>query len=150
MDYNHVYTNLIANAQKRSSIIGYYEIHHIIPRSLGGGDDMSNLVELTAKEHFIAHLLLAKIYGGKMAVAAFIMSQYKKYKSRKYAWLKEGFSQHQRSTHTGKTHTNETKLKMSGSKKGSKNNFLGIIIQMNQKKKCPSMQVIDQKNIISK
>lgn len=40
----------------------YYEKHHIIPKALGGLNDTSNLVLLTAKEHYIAHWLLYKIY----------------------------------------------------------------------------------------
>jgi len=40
----------------------YVEKHHIIPKSEGGADDDENLVNLTAREHFIAHLLLARIY----------------------------------------------------------------------------------------
>lgn len=48
---------------------GYNERHHIVPRALGGSDDASNLVRLTAREHFIAHMLLAKIHGGVMWVA---------------------------------------------------------------------------------
>lgn len=40
----------------------YYESHHIVPRCLGGNDDKENLVLLTAREHFIAHRLLSKIY----------------------------------------------------------------------------------------
>lgn len=36
----------------------YVEKHHIVPRSEGGTDDRSNLVELYPREHFIAHWLL--------------------------------------------------------------------------------------------
>jgi len=39
----------------------YYEKHHIIPKSLGGSNRQSNLVDLTAKEHFIVHLLLTEM-----------------------------------------------------------------------------------------
>lgn len=39
----------------------YFETHHIVPKSLGGTDDKNNLVNLTAREHYIAHLLLVKI-----------------------------------------------------------------------------------------
>ena len=39
----------------------YYENHHIIPKSLGGKNDIENMIYLTAKEHFIAHLLLTKM-----------------------------------------------------------------------------------------
>jgi hypothetical protein len=38
----------------------YVENHHIIPKSLGGYDTKENLVYLTAREHYIAHLLLCK------------------------------------------------------------------------------------------
>lgn len=39
---------------------GYVEKHHILPHSLGGSDDDGNMISLTAREHYIAHLLLAK------------------------------------------------------------------------------------------
>lgn len=41
---------------------GYYECHHIKPRSLGGADDKNNIVKLTAREHFICHWLLVKMF----------------------------------------------------------------------------------------
>lgn len=37
----------------------YHERHHIIPKCLGGSNDKSNLIDLFAREHFIAHRLLA-------------------------------------------------------------------------------------------
>lgn len=37
-----------------------FEIHHILPKSLGGTNDSSNLVKLTYFEHVIAHYLLAR------------------------------------------------------------------------------------------
>jgi hypothetical protein len=40
----------------------YFEQHHIIPKCLNGINDKTNLVLLTAKEHFIAHKLLCEIY----------------------------------------------------------------------------------------
>jgi len=40
----------------------YYEKHHVIPRCLGGKDTYDNLVLLTAREHYLAHYLLTKIY----------------------------------------------------------------------------------------
>lgn len=43
----------------------YTEKHHIIPKSLGGGNSKSNLVTLTAKEHFVCHLLLTKMLVGR-------------------------------------------------------------------------------------
>ncbi len=62
------YYNLVENAQKqnRNKENGYYESHHIIPASLGGTEDVSNRVLLTAKEHYIAHYLLTKFTKGRM------------------------------------------------------------------------------------
>lgn len=51
--------------QKRISNIDYGEYgehHHITPRSLGGTDEDENVVKLTAREHFICHWLLVKMY----------------------------------------------------------------------------------------
>jgi hypothetical protein len=45
-----------------------YEIHHIIPKCLGGEDDSYNLVKLTYKEHYLAHYLLIKIFPEHTAI----------------------------------------------------------------------------------
>jgi len=58
--YTRYYYNIINNAKARS-IDGYSEQHHIIPKSLGGSNDKSNLVALTPREHFICHWLLTKM-----------------------------------------------------------------------------------------
>ena len=62
MNYQKIYNDLISRAQARESLSEYKETHHIIPRCMGGSDDKENLVELTGREHFIAHWLLCKIY----------------------------------------------------------------------------------------
>lgn len=55
-----------------------YEKHHIVPKSLGGSDSEDNIVTLTPREHYFAHLLLVKITSGndqvKMAQALRFMS----------------------------------------------------------------------------
>ena len=38
----------------------YSEKHHIIPKSLGGSNEKFNLIRLTAREHFLVHLLLTR------------------------------------------------------------------------------------------
>lgn len=115
MNYQAVYNSLIEKAQTRISQDGYTERHHIIPKSLGGGDEQSNLVRLTAREHFVAHLLLAKIYGEKMIYAAWMMmnANKKKYNNRQYAWVREQFVSLQTYQMTGTTRSDETKRKMS-------------------------------------
>jgi hypothetical protein len=48
----------IVDAAKSTS--GYTEQHHIIPKCLGGTDDADNLVNLSAREHFVCHWLQLK------------------------------------------------------------------------------------------
>lgn len=75
MDYKKIYNNLIERAKIRE-LDTYKEKHHILPKCMGGNNTKENLVCLTAREHYIAHLLLVKIYpsvgGLKMAVWAMI------------------------------------------------------------------------------
>ena len=63
MDYKKHYDNLIEKAkhQNLSSEV-YTERHHILPLSIGGSNDPSNIVKLTARQHYFAHKLLVKIY----------------------------------------------------------------------------------------
>jgi hypothetical protein len=60
--------NTIVSAAKLRQLEGdvYVERHHIIPRSLGGNNSLSNLVALTAREHFVCHLLLTKMVDGNL------------------------------------------------------------------------------------
>lgn len=62
MDYKKHYNLLIENSRSRDILDGYKEKHHIVPKCMGGDDNSSNLVELTAREHYIVHWLLHKIY----------------------------------------------------------------------------------------
>lgn len=67
MDYHRIYLDFIKDRRaKEPGLAGYSEKHHILPRSLGGDDDAENLIRLTPEDHFVAHLLLAKMHGGKM------------------------------------------------------------------------------------
>lgn len=67
------------DALRSQRIDGYFEKHHILPRSMGGSDDASNIICLTLRQHYIAHWMLWKAYGGKMAVAFDYMNGIKKY-----------------------------------------------------------------------
>ena len=66
MNYFIVYNNIIEKAKSRGLnkklLDGYFERHHIVPRCMNGTNDKSNLVLLTAREHYICHYLLWKIH----------------------------------------------------------------------------------------
>jgi hypothetical protein len=120
--YTVWYFNIINRAQQRE-IIGYFEKHHIIPKSLGGSNQKSNLVKLTAREHLICHLLLTKMTSGtanhKMVRAMFLMSTRGTINSRLYESLRKTYSLNRKLEQTGeknhfygKSHTKESIDKM--------------------------------------
>lgn len=74
MNYKRIYGEFIANRKGLEAVIaGYSEVHHIVPRCLGGGDESGNLIRLTAEDHFFAHVLLAKVHGGELWSALSMM-----------------------------------------------------------------------------
>jgi hypothetical protein len=97
MDYKQIYENIINRARGRQ-IRGYTERHHIIPRCIGGSDNVENLVSLTAKEHFVCHQLLVKIYPNnvKLIFAISAMARLRdgeRVGCREYNWLKNKISE---------------------------------------------------------
>lgn len=101
--YTRIYFSIIRHAQKRN-LDGYKERHHIIPRSLGGNDSSENLVDLTAREHFICHKLLVKmttgVARGKMAAAVILMAGSNG--SRVYESTRKLFAKSMSELHRGK------------------------------------------------
>jgi hypothetical protein len=96
MNYQKIHNQIIAKAQNRILDNIYSEEHHIIPVSMNGTNNKDNLVRLTAKEHFVIHHLLWKIYRNREMTKAFmLMCNTKrngvKYKvsAKEYAALKE-------------------------------------------------------------
>ena len=133
MTYSAVYCALI-ESRKQSPLTEdqYSEQHHIVPKSEGGSDDASNLVRLSAREHYIAHLLLVKIYNDAPMLRALTMMQCKsnshqrdfKFNARLYEKLRLKFSESisgENHWFYGKHHSEETKNKMSESHRGDKN-----------------------------
>ena len=59
MNYIKIYCNLIRKAKNRDTVEGYTEKHHIFPKSIFGNN--KNVVSLTGREHYVAHVLLQKI-----------------------------------------------------------------------------------------
>ena len=100
MDYQRIYSQIIERAKIRQ-IQGYKEKHHVIPKCLGGSNNKKNIVELTAREHFLCHRLLVEIHPKetKLWYALWLMTIGKqkhklniyKVSSRDYERLKQGF-----------------------------------------------------------
>lgn len=127
MNYTTIYDNIIAKGKTRGNDklkLDYYtEAHHIIPKSLGGTDEVSNLVLLTGREHFIAHLLLSKIHNNsKMNYALWMMcnSPGNKFKvhSRFYESSRIKHSNYTSELFSGKERTEEHKRNLSNALKG--------------------------------
>ncbi len=126
MDWNRVYSKIIENAKNREKDESLnYEIHHIVPRSIGGLDEDSNLVELTLREHFFCRVLLCSMFEEgsfekkKMIWAFNFMSGCSKYEnSKNYEKLKDQARIVQRNDRIGKTLSEETKRKISEAHKG--------------------------------
>jgi fructose-specific phosphotransferase system component IIB len=132
MNYQKVYQSLIDNRKTNPLPLDQYgEIHHIIPRSMGGSNDKDNLIRLTAREHYVAHHLLWKIHKtSKMAHAWFMMlrcdpNQKRFFTARQHeaATLahKDALRKSMKGADNhffGKSHTEETKKKLSELNKG--------------------------------
>lgn len=94
MNWKKVYDQIIENAKSRI-LLGYSESHHIVPKCLGGNDSSDNLVSLTAREHFICHMILCKITDGsdrsKMTWALHRMTFNGSYRvnSRQYEYIRK-------------------------------------------------------------
>lgn len=78
------YVNFIIACQNRVSNETYLESHHIIPKSIMPEyADLSihtwNAIDLTAREHIIAHILLHFAFGGKMSLALQFMFNCNRY-----------------------------------------------------------------------
>lgn len=69
------YNKFIAACKLAPVHDSYTELHHIIPKSMGGSDDAENLIRLSARQHFIAHWMLWKAYETHSLAFAFSMMQ---------------------------------------------------------------------------
>jgi hypothetical protein len=93
MDYQKIYNSIINRGLSRASFEGYNEVHHIIPKCLGGSNTEDNLVSLTPEEHYVCHQLLLKLYPNnrKLIYAARMMCvscPNSKRSNKLYGWIK--------------------------------------------------------------
>ena len=125
MNYKKIYNNLIIK-RKNISVIGYKEKHHIIPKCIGGSNDRDNLVNLTAREHYMAHALLCKIYPDNISICFAFNCMCFKWGSRDkrsgrhyrvnsyiYESCRKKLSEFMRKLKTGVPNTEEQKRKIS-------------------------------------
>ena len=131
MNYQNIYDRIINRAKSlekyRKDV--YVEVHHIIPLCIGGSNKKENLVILTAREHYICHNLLWRIYPNNLSLKhAFSLMTFAKsggqernyrVNSFTYERLKKERAQQlseqmkgENNPFYGKTHSEETKDKI--------------------------------------
>ncbi len=88
MNYDKHYKLLISRAKTRT-LNQHTETHHIVPRCMKGNNEVDNLAELTPEEHYLAHLLLCKMYptNHRLYMAAMMMCANRK-SNKVYGWLR--------------------------------------------------------------
>lgn len=132
--YSNWYYSIIEAAKSRVKIDCYTEKHHIVPKSLGGNNSATNIVSLTAKEHFVCHLLLPKMVTTqeaktKMWYAAYYMTRmsknHQRYKctGRTYQMLRENMKKANTlrpGPNKGKTFSEEWRANLSAAFRGRK------------------------------
>lgn len=126
--YTTWYYLIVEYARQNVNRDGYHEKHHIIPKSLGGSNNLDNIVKLSPKEHYICHLLLTKMVEGdeqrKMWFAAYMMMRgIRRHKpsARMYELLKQKMRdalKEKPGPNKGKIMSEEQKIKISLSQKG--------------------------------
>jgi len=146
--YTVWYNNIIQQAKSRDLPNEVYtEKHHVFPKSLGGDNSESNLVKLTAREHFICHLLLPRMLTGvakrnmTFAIWSMLNRDHSKQRSRhkvnsyKYQRLKIQVALASSQLHKGKTVSAKTRAKLSTYAKGRISPNKGKPISEEQKQK---------------
>jgi len=132
MNYQNIYDSLIKKRKLEPLKEGYFEKHHILPKCMGGDDSPENVVNLSAREHYIAHALLYHIHrNSKMAFAWFSMcrkskNQVRNITSKQYEMAKQKVSKTMKektgpkNSFFGKKHSENTKQKLREKNKGKK------------------------------
>lgn len=96
----------------------YHERHHVVPRCMEGNDNEDNLIDLFAREHFIAHKLLAEENpdNDKLTYAWWMMAHIGKVEisAEEYENARKAFSEVMK----GKTCSEEARQKISAANKG--------------------------------
>jgi hypothetical protein len=97
MNYQKIYNSLVSKTYTDD----YTEVHHIIPKCLGGTNDKDNLVRLSPEAHYLAHQLLVKIHpdNHKLVYAVNMMTmnlQGKRQNNKLFGWLRRRASEYRK------------------------------------------------------
>ena len=101
MNYEKIYTSLCERG-KTERDLDYCEIHHIIPKCMGGSNDLNNLTKLSYREHYLAHYLLIKMFPDNSGINYAFICMLRKHNekriltSRMYDTIKSNFSKYKR------------------------------------------------------
>ena len=134
MNYIKIHDQLIQKRQSNPLPENEYgENHHILPVALGGSDDESNLVRLSAREHYIIHHLLWKHHRSPKTAHAFnnmrrtSSNQERHFTARQHEVAIKAHSEAMKETMKGegnhfygRTHSEETKRLISVKQTGKK------------------------------
>lgn len=149
MNYRRIYMIIVTKAKEEMRLGlrkrrngNYYEKHHILPKSLFPlwTKRESNLVLLTAREHFFCHQLLTKIYPSRQmnfALWSFLTKDNKKLKlsSKDFEVLRS----------LDKSKSQETKNKISKANKGKRRTEECVIKMKEYQKAHPLSNEMRQK-----
>jgi NUMOD3 motif len=149
--FTHYITFIVNRQQRVLPDNTLYEKHHILPKSMGGVENKLNIIILTLKEHYIAHHILWKCYGGGMTLAFWCLQHAGSYSkkdkrilsSKAYERLRTEFINRKipeeviekiRKASTGRIKSQETKNKISKSNKGKRKGRVSSEITKNKQK----------------
>lgn len=140
--YRTVYQSIIIRAKSRgdknTKLDGVYtEVHHIVPKCMGGKDEDSNLCVVTFKEHVILHKILCILHpevGGLFHAVYFLLNQKRKdhlvntkdaefYRKKSIEYLRE-INLGKNNPAFGRKISEEHKQAISNANKGKKKSFL--------------------------
>lgn len=120
--YFHWYVDLVYTRQDRTYTKGYHR-HHIFPKAFCENEFdkncKSNIVLLTPREHFIAHVLLTKFLANENRRKMYgAMLFFKNKTSKEYEHFWREATRPENNNMFGKTHSTIARLKISEAQKG--------------------------------
>ena len=147
MTYEEFIDNIIQTRGRHGCGEEYHEKHHIKPKCLGGEDKEENYIDLYAREHFIAHELLAKEnpHNNKLQYAWWMMAHVKDKNQQRYKITPEEYEEARIAfgvAFSGENHPNygkhlseETRKKIREAHKGENNPMYGKCLSEEHKRK---------------